>query len=75
MSFEPKKFPSETMEEAGPKADMVAVPVLLIGLFALLFFWGLVQLDDHGGGFSSQVYQPFDSLDMVNERNKAAHPN
>ena len=49
--------------EAEPKANFAAAPVLLIGLFALLFFLGLVYLNESGGGFNAQVYQPYSSFD------------
>ena len=74
MSVEPKDSPPKAMDEAEPKADRATVPVLLIGLFALLFFWGLLYLDNHGGGFNAQVYQPFDSFAALEARNKLTHP-
>lgn len=65
-----KKSSPKATEEAEPKADFATAPVLLIGLFALLFFLGLVYLGDHGGGFNPQVYQPYASFDDL----KASQP-
>ncbi len=70
MSPEPKNSMTKGIGEAEPKANFAAAPVLLIGLFALLFFWGLVYLGDHGGGFNAQVYQPYSSFDDL----KASQP-
>lgn len=70
MSLDLKNPPSRAKDEAEPKADFATAPVLLVGLFALLFFWGLVYLDNHAGGFNSQVYQPYSSFDDL----KASQP-
>jgi len=70
MSPDLKNPSQKAMGEAEPRADLAAAPVLLIGLFALLFFWGLVYLDDNGGGFNPQVYQPYASFDDL----KASQP-
>lgn len=59
---------------AEPKADRATVPVLLIGLLALLFFWGLVYLNNHAGGFNAVVYRPFDSFADLDARDKLVHP-
>ena len=66
MSSEPDKI-MQTLDEAEPKADSSPTPVLLIGLFALLFFWGLTFVDNHGGGFNPQVYGPYESYQMVDD--------
>jgi mono/diheme cytochrome c family protein len=52
-------------DDIEPSAGKAAVPVWLILLFALLFFWGQVYLDHHGGGFSAQVYEPFNRFEDV----------
>ncbi len=70
MSPDLKKSSPKATEEAEPKAELATTPVLLIGLFALLFFLGLVYLGDHGGGFNPQVYQPYASFDIL----KASQP-
>lgn len=59
MSVEPQHNPSQTMDEAEPREGWSPVPVLLIGLLALLLYWGFTQLDDRGGGFENHVYLPF----------------
>jgi len=58
MSDEPN-IPTPAMEDAEPKADMAPAPVLLIGLLALLVFWGMVYLNNHGGEFNQRVYAPY----------------
>ena len=56
------------MEEAEPKAGLATVPILLVGLFALLVYWGMVYLDNHGGGFNARVYAPYDNFALVELR-------
>ena len=46
-------------------AERNPAPVWLIILLALLVYGGLVQLDQHGGGFNERVYGPFASIDAV----------
>lgn len=64
MSFEPQHNPSQTMDEAEPREGWSPVPVLLIGLLALLMYWGFTQLDDKGGGFQNHVYPPYVSTNQ-----------
>jgi mono/diheme cytochrome c family protein len=59
MSVEPNNNPSQTMDDAEPIEGWSPMPVLLIGLLALLVYWGFTQLDDHGGGFQKVVYEPY----------------
>jgi len=59
MSLETNKPASLTMDDAEPQAGWSPTPILLIGVFALLVFWGFVYLENHGGGFSGQVYSPY----------------
>ena len=60
MSSEPEK--SRAMDEAEPTAEWSPAPIFLIALFALLVYWGMIYLDNHGGGFSAKVYAPYESL-------------
>lgn len=53
--------------DAEPKANRSPVSIALIVVFALLFFWGMVYLNDHGGGFNPKVYQPYDGYAMVQD--------
>lgn len=59
MSFETDKPASAMMSDAEPQAGWAPAPILLIGLFALLVFWGFVYLENHGGGFDGRVYSPY----------------
>jgi mono/diheme cytochrome c family protein len=52
---------SSTVDEAEPTAGNGQAPVLLIAVFAVLVFLGMVYLDAHGGGFNPQVYRPYQS--------------
>jgi mono/diheme cytochrome c family protein len=74
MSVESQKTLPPAGEETEPIADRTPVPVLLIGLFAVLFFLGLYILNNEAGGFSPHVYEPFGSLDDLVARNKETHP-
>lgn len=74
MSVESQKTLPPAGEETEPIADRTPVPVLLIGLFAILFFLGLYIINDEAGGFSPQVYEPFNSFDDLEARNKETHP-
>lgn len=65
MSVEPNK--SQTMDAAEPREGWSPMPVLLVGLLALLVFWGLTQLDDRGGGFDKLVYAPYTSTNDLSE--------
>ena len=43
-------------------------------LFALLVYWGMLYLDDHGGGFNAKVYQPYASYTIVADRQPVTDP-
>ncbi len=47
--------------EAEPAAGSARAPVWLIVLTAVLAFWGMGFLDNHGGGFNPLVYRPYKS--------------
>ncbi len=55
------------MDEAEPTAERWPAPIFLIALFALLVYWGMIYLDDHGGGFNAKVYAPYQSLAELEE--------
>ncbi|HEX3799403.1 MAG TPA: cytochrome c [Verrucomicrobiae bacterium] len=67
MSLEPNKPFAETMDDAPPRSNYTAAPVLLIALFALMTFIGMAYLEDHGGEFNSQVYTPYVSYQEVKD--------
>ena len=56
MNPDPKNSASMPDDEAEPTAGYSPAPIALIILFAVLVFWGMLYLDDHGGGFNKQVY-------------------
>ena len=57
--------PSNGPQEIEPTAGSTRAPVWLFVLVALLAFWGMGFLDNHGGGFNPLVYQPYDSIDEL----------
>jgi len=59
MNADGKKSPPRLTEDPGLKTGFRTVPLWLVFLFALVFCWGLVYANDHGGGFDSKVYQPY----------------
>lgn len=56
-------------DEPEPRAEFGHAPVWLIILFALFFYWGQLYLDEHGGGFHPQVYEPYASYKQVSDLN------
>jgi mono/diheme cytochrome c family protein len=52
-----------------PRTGDVTVPVWLIMVFGLLFYWSQLYLSDHAGGFDKQVYAPFASINEVADAN------
>jgi mono/diheme cytochrome c family protein len=64
MSSEPNIPSTVATDETEPKAERAPAPILLIGLFALIAFWGMLYLENHGGGFSGTVYQPYESAEQ-----------
>jgi mono/diheme cytochrome c family protein len=53
---------SNTPQEIEPTAGSARAPVWLFVLVAMLAFWGMGFLDNHGGGFHAMVYKPYKSL-------------
>lgn len=58
--------------EAEPTAGLAHTPIWLIILFAALFYWGQLYLDNHAGGFDPQVYEPYESAKLVKALNTVA---
>jgi mono/diheme cytochrome c family protein len=54
-----------TQAETEPTADISPVPVWLIVLLGALIYWCQLYLDGHAGGFSKDVYAPYDSPEAV----------
>lgn len=67
MSADATKPRPEAGGDDEPKADWSPMPIALIILFALLAYWGMLYLDDHGGGFSPKVYPPYGNLAMIRD--------
>lgn len=61
MSADPTKpFPAAT-DEPEPTAGRGPMPILLIAVFGIFVYLGMIYLDSHAGGFDPQVYQPYAS--------------
>jgi mono/diheme cytochrome c family protein len=74
MNPDPKNGASMPDDEAEPTAGYSPAPIALIILFAVLVYWGMLYLDDHGGGFNKQVYQPYESYAIVADRQPILDP-
>lgn len=48
-----------------PSAGQSSVPMWLILLLGLFFYWGLMYLDRHAGGFNAKVYEPWSDYNAV----------
>ncbi len=51
--------PAAAVERDEPAVGPSAVPIWLILLLGLLVYWGLNYVNEHGGWFNAQVYEPF----------------
>ena len=56
-------------EEPEPRVGLAAAPIWLVVLLGVLFYWGTMYLDQNGGGFNAQVYEPFGSYQDVADAN------
>jgi|HubBroStandDraft_6_1064221.scaffolds.fasta_scaffold462016_2 mono/diheme cytochrome c family protein len=65
MSNEPTTPLSSAMDEAEPTAGRGAAPVLLIAVFAVLVFLGMLYLDSRAGGFDAHVYAPYADYEVL----------
>lgn len=51
--------------EAEPQVGAGEIPVIFFAILAGLIFIGALYLDKYGGGFSNEVFTPFESYDQV----------
>jgi mono/diheme cytochrome c family protein len=51
--------------EAEPQVGSGEIPVIFFAVLAGLIFLGALYLDKYAGGFSNQVYAPYESYDVV----------
>ncbi len=63
-----------TADGSEPTAGSAHVPIWLIVLFAVLFYWSQLYLDKNAGEFNAQVYEPFRSLAEVKNANPQSGP-
>jgi len=71
MSSDSQSNPAKAADEADVKADRSPAPIFLIALFALLIYWGMIYLHNHGGGFNPKVYEPYASINIVEAKQPA----
>jgi mono/diheme cytochrome c family protein len=68
MSTEPTKPMPSAADEAEPTAGRGPAPIFLIAIFAVLIYLGMIYLDSRAGGFDPQVYQPYASREVVEDK-------
>jgi mono/diheme cytochrome c family protein len=68
MNAEPTKPVMSGTDEAEPTAGNGPMPILLIVIFAVVIYLGMIYLDAHGGGFDPQVYQPYASREVLQDK-------
>jgi mono/diheme cytochrome c family protein len=61
MKADPSGTTLPVPDEAEPTAGSAPLPVWLVALFLLLFYWAQVFVDRHDGEFAAGVYSPFTS--------------
>jgi mono/diheme cytochrome c family protein len=67
MTPDATKPAPEARKDGEPTADWSPMPIALVVLFALLAYWGMLYLDEHGGGFNPKVYPPYGNLAMIQD--------
>ncbi|HZQ46092.1 MAG TPA: c-type cytochrome [Verrucomicrobiae bacterium] len=65
---------TRTMDDAQPTSDKAPAPIALLVIFAALVYWGMLYLDDHGGGFDPVVYMPYANFADVNDHQIVLDP-
>jgi len=68
MTANDKENPANR-EAYEPTAGFSTVPMWLVMVFAGLFYWGQLYLNDDAGSFDKQVYAPFHSFEEVARAN------
>jgi len=56
---------SSTTNGTEPSVGFAPVPIAIILIIGILFYFGQLYLDHYGGGFNAKVYGPYDSWDHV----------
>ena len=62
--------PNETQQQrrdTEPTVGYSSVPLWLIVFLGLVFYWGLMYVDNNGGGFNAKVYAPHDNYTEVDD--------
>jgi len=65
MNAQPTQPVALTAAGSGPQAGRAPAPVWSFILLFVLFYWGMVYFDLHGGWFNSQVYTPYATISEV----------
>ncbi len=61
MSQNANTLKAGAVTTAEPRAGGAAMPVWLVIALLVIFFWGALYFDSHGGWFSQKVYAPYQS--------------
>jgi mono/diheme cytochrome c family protein len=75
MTDEPQSALTKALDDAEPRAERTNVSIALIVGFALLVYWGMLYLDNHGGGFNPKVYEPYGSYALLDAAQPPGDPN
>src|SRR6185312_10551495 len=59
--------PQNLRRDNEPTTGYSSVPIWIIVLLGLFFYWGQMYLDRHGGGFDAHVYYPYDNFIAVDD--------
>ncbi len=65
MNAQPTQPVALTPAGGGPQAGRAPAPVWSFVLLFVLFYWGMVYFDLHGGWFNPQVYTPYATISEV----------
>lgn len=65
MSKSSKSDNKKNAENTQPGMGSANVPIWLFVVLGVLMYWGTMYLDQHGGGFSAQVYEPYPSKKFI----------
>ncbi len=55
------------IEPAEPTVGSARPPIWIFVLFGALFYGSQLYVDGHAGGFNAQVYEPYPSIEFVND--------
>lgn len=69
MNSRPANDSPTPVAAAEPQAGNAPVPMWLLAVMGILFYWSQMSLDRNAGGFRAQVYAPYASIKQVDAAN------